>query len=258
MSTEAPNETVDSPAGEPEADGGEVADARRNERSAISFPYSALEDAEAVARAVHAWGGREVGQDRIAANLNTTVKSSGFRTDVAAARIFGVIDGRGTVSLTPLGHELVDDQTAARARVEAFKNVPLFNALFKEHQGKVLPGSRGIEAEMLRLGVSPKQVSRARQIFQRSAQHAGFFNHSPERLVEPLTTGASAPGGKKGSSGNGESSTVTTSGGQLPPEVVILIERLLLEGENWPDEAQRLALQSARMALKAHAAIPKP
>ena len=64
-------------------------ESRRNERSAIGFPYSSLEDAEAVARAVHDWGGNEVSLDRIATTLNTTVKSSGFRTAIASARTFG-------------------------------------------------------------------------------------------------------------------------------------------------------------------------
>src|SRR5436190_1114516 len=84
---------------------------RRNERSGIPFPYSPLEAAEAVASAVHSWGGRDISLDRLAATLNTTVKSSGFRTDVASAKTFGFIDGRGSLSLTPLGDRLVDQQT---------------------------------------------------------------------------------------------------------------------------------------------------
>lgn len=47
------------------------------------------------------------------------------------------------------------------------------------------------------------------------------------------------------------------SSGTLPPEVVMLLERLLLEGESRPDDTQRAFLDSARMLLKAHAAIPK-
>lgn len=207
---------------------------RRNERSAISFPYSSLEDAEAVARAVFDWGGNDVAPDRIAATLQSTVKSSGFRTDVAAARIFGFVDGRGTLSLTPLGHRLVDEQTAPQARVDAFKQVPLFNALFQEHQGKVLPGPKGIEAEMLRLGVSQKQVGRARQLFQRSAQHAGFFNHSPERLVEPLTTGLGR-GENTGAADKREKIT-HVSQSNLSPEVADLLATLLTNGADWPPE----------------------
>jgi hypothetical protein len=217
-------------------------DARRNERSEIGFPYSSLEDAEAVARAIFEWGGREVSQDRIAATLDTTVKSSGFRTDVAAARLFGFIDGRGTLSLTPLGHRLVDDKTAAQARVEAFKQVPLFNALFQEHQGKVLPGPKGIEAEMLRLGVSPKQVARARQIFQRSARHAGFFNHSPERLVEPLT----APTPDEKSSDRSGSLSAMTDAGVSPQAMALLVMLLSDDAADWSDRQIAELARAAR------------
>jgi hypothetical protein len=215
---------------------------RRNERSEISFPYSSLEDAEAVAHAVFEWGGNDVSPDRIAATLDTTVKSSGFRTDVAAARTFGFIDGRGTLSLTPLGHRLVDDKTTAQARVEAFKQVPLFNAIFQQHQGKVLPGTKGIESEMLRLGVSSKQVTRARQLFQRSAQHAGFFDHSSERLVEPLTTEA-AP--EPSSDRVGTLSVVDQAG--VAPQAMSLLTMLLAEDAgSWSDEKIAELVRAAR------------
>lgn len=214
---------------------------RRNERSAISFPYSSLDDAEAVARAVFEWGGNDVAPDRLAATLNTTVKSSGFRTDVAAARIFNFVDGRGALSLTALGNRLVDAQTTEQARVEAFKQVPLFNALFQEHQGKVLPGPKGIEAEMLRLGVPQKQVARARQLFQRSAQHAGFFNHSPERLVEPLT----APRDDKPADEGGKVGYVND--GDLSPQAVALVAMLFSkDAADWPDAKIAELVRAAR------------
>src|SRR2546421_310691 len=85
---------------EPDASDDDQEEQRRNERSTISFPYGSLEDAEEVAKAVHEWGGHDVSQDQLAAALTTTVKSSGFRTKLATARVFGVIDGRGEVSLT--------------------------------------------------------------------------------------------------------------------------------------------------------------
>jgi len=213
----------------------------RNERSEISFPYSSMEDAEKVARAVHEWGGNDVTPDRLASSLKTTVKSSGFRTDVAAARIFNFVDGRGVLSLTPLGNRLVDAQTTEQARVEAFKNVPLFNKLFEDHQGKVLPGPKGIEAEILRLGVPPKQVSRARQLFQRSAQHAGFFNHSPERLVEPLTTTLEDPlAGDRGNLG-------LVDHGDLSPQAVALLAMLFSDdAAAWPDSKIADLVRAAR------------
>jgi hypothetical protein len=37
----------------------------------------------------------------------------------------------------------------------------------------------------------------------------------------------------------------------------VLIERLLLDGEGWPVEAQKAYLDSARMLLKTRASLPK-
>jgi hypothetical protein len=223
------------------ADGNSADGERRNERSAISFPYSSLEDAEAVARAVHHWGGNEVSQARLATTLNTTVKSSGFRTDAAAAKIFGFVDGRGTLSLTPLGYRLVDEATAAQARVDAFKQVPLFRAVLEEHEGKVLPGHSGLEAEMLRLGVSQKQQARARQLFLRSAQHAGFFDASPERLVEPLITPREEP--PAGDAGN----LGVVNYGDLSPQAVALVAALFSkEAADWPDSKIAELVRAAR------------
>lgn len=240
--TEVETELTDS-AEDTEADSSSPArgGARRNERSAISFPYSPLEDAEAVARAVHHWGGNEVSQARLATTLDTTVKSSGFRTDVAAAKIFGFVDGRGTLSLTTLGHRLVDDATAAQARVEAFKQVPLFRAVLEEHEGKVLPGTSGLESEMLRLGVGPKQTARARQLFLRSAQHAGFFDASPERLVEPLTTPPEEP------SAGGDGNVPLVPAGNLSPQAMSLLAMLFADDvADWPDAKIADLVRAAR------------
>lgn len=220
-----------------------------NQRSEIAFPYSALEDAERVALALFDWGGNEVALDQTAATLKTTVKSSGFRTDVAAARTFGLTEGRGVLTLTPLGRALVDSKRAPAARVQAFLSVPLFNAIYEAHQGQVLPGTKGIEAEMLRLGVGPKQTVRARQIFQRSAQHAGFFNQGPDRLVAPRTDGPSDERGKNGDDVSERSGTNDGTAG-LSDEVSVLMQLLLSDGEKWPQDMVMSYLAAARKLYK--------
>jgi hypothetical protein len=238
---ELPNDAPEADSAVPDSEGLTPEGGRRNERSGISFPYSSLEDAEAVARAVHHWGGNEVSQARLATTLDTTVKSSGFRTDVAAAKIFGFVDGRGTLSLTPLGHRLVDETTAAQARVEAFKQVPLFRAVLEEHEGKVLPGTSGLEAEMLRLGVSTKQAARARQLFLRSAQHAGFFEASAERLVEPLTTPREDP------PAGGSGSVSLVNSGELSPQAMSLLAMLFTDDVGgWSDAKIAELVRAAR------------
>jgi hypothetical protein len=45
---------------------------------------------------------------------------------------------------------------------------------------------------MVSLGVAPKQKERARQVFKRSAQQAGFFQFGTDRLVVPPIRGSAA------------------------------------------------------------------
>ncbi len=226
-----------------------------NGRSTTPFPYSSLEDAEKVAAAVFEWGGRDIGQDRLASTLNTTVKSSGFRTDIASARTFGLIEGRGALSLTPLGRSIVDPQQVSAARVQAFKSVPLYREIFETHKGQVLPGPKGLESEMLRLGVAPKQTARARQLFQRSAQHAGFFDHSPERLVEPRTD-TSTQGVTNDPRSDPKEREMSDTPHGLNEDVVVLITLLLSEGEGWPDDMVINYVSAARKLYKKIPLVP--
>lgn len=87
--------------------------------------------------------------------------------------------------MTSLGERLSDPAQRSVARVEAFLQVPLYRAVFDKYNGLRLPGDSGLEAEMQRLGVAPKQAARARQAMARSAEVAGFYGNGRDRLVEP-------------------------------------------------------------------------
>jgi hypothetical protein len=105
---------------------------------------------------------------------------------VITARVFGLLNyERGTVTLTELGLRSVDTKFARTARVESFLAVPLFKAVFEKLKGAVLPPMAAIERTMEQLGVAPKQKTKARQVFMRSAKQAGFFQLDPERLTVP-------------------------------------------------------------------------
>lgn len=157
----------------------------RRERSTIKFPYGDLDDATAIARTIHDQHGRSCALDQLAAGMGQSI-SGAFRGKVATASTFGVIEtARKEVTLTDLGVRIVDPQTTAAARVEAFLGVPLYRAVFDEFRGSRLPAKAGLEAEMVRLGVSAKQAGNARQALQRSADQAGFFHAGRDRLVQP-------------------------------------------------------------------------
>lgn len=214
-------------------------------RSTISFPYTGLKDAERVARALHeSWGG-SASPDQLAASLDASPRSGAFRTKVATARTFHAIAiSRGNIALTDLGRKLVDPQTRATARVEAFLIVPLFAALASEYRGSTLPPDEGLEQKIRDLGVSAKQTARARQAFQRSAEIAGFFKMGKDRLVQPANLPSSnepqvspsepeAPGGSSASA-------------ELPEPLSALWLTLLREGRSWSPEKIQEFVEAAR------------
>lgn len=158
------------------------------EISSIAFPYDDLETAISVARTLYEnAGGGEAALAQLAGWMKQTVSSGAFRLKISAARTFGLIENmtRGNVRLTNLGAEILDPSRARSARVESFLTVPLYGALYEKYKGHLLPPAVGLEREIANLGVSSKQKDKARQVFERSADQAGFFQHGKDRLVLP-------------------------------------------------------------------------
>jgi hypothetical protein len=227
-------------------DNGTGENGRQNLRSTIAFPYGALQDAEQVVEALRQRGDTAP-VDALAAEMNQTTTSGSFRTKVATARIFGVIEVRsGHARLTPLGHRLVDSDQAAQARVDAFLHVPLFQRVYDEYRGRNLPPSQGLEAAIARFGVSAKQVNRARQALQRSAEHAGFFKHGRDRLVAP------APSGGPDENDGVDESNRTATPSSLPAWAEQMWLTLLSEeAASWTPEQTKAYVDGARTAFKA-------
>ena len=69
--------------------------------------------------------------------------------------------------------------------VDSFLTVPLYKALYEQFKGATLPPTSGLVGAMVTLGVGPKVKEKARQVFQRSAKQAGFFEFGNSRLVAP-------------------------------------------------------------------------
>jgi hypothetical protein len=156
------------------------------ESSKIEFPYSDLESAIEVAKAIQHVGGSGCTWDQLAAKMNQAANGGGFRTRIASAKTFGLLTyGGGSVMLTKLGGQICDPEQEAPAKAEAFLCVPLYRAIHEQFKGLTLPPAPGLEAAMVTLGVAPKQKERARQVFTKSATLAGFFAYGPNRLVAP-------------------------------------------------------------------------
>jgi hypothetical protein len=176
------------------AEGDETDGTSRYERSRIRFPYTDLTSAERLANAIYHEYGSNCSMDQLAAAVKSTTTSSSFKVRVASAGTFGVLKVRKQrVELTELGKRLVDPHTRPQARVEAFLRVPLYKAIFDDHRGGMLPLDSGLESEIIDHGVTSSQKERARQVFQRSAEHAGFFDQGRDRLVMPATVETEGP-----------------------------------------------------------------
>jgi hypothetical protein len=117
------------------------------------------------------------------------------------------------------------------AKAQAFLKVPLYKAIFERYKGGVLPPTAALEREIVALGVSEKQKERARQVFERSADQAGFFEHGKSRLV---MAGLGASGHRKPSEhkpgGSGSGSSGSGGGDAL---IQALIDKLPGSGP-WP------------------------
>ncbi len=221
------NETIDD-----EIEDGDDSQGGAKQRSTIGFPYMNLDDAVEVANAIHNnVGTGECDDDQLAPWLKLSPKSSGYRTRIYTARMFGLIEpsSLGGHKLSQLGRSIVDRNQARAAKADAFLRVPLYRAVFDNYRGGVLPPPAAFERDIVGLGVAEKQKGRARQVFEKAAEQAGYFEQGKDRLVRPGNGGGKgAPidppppppggGGSKGSGGGG---------GEEPPDRHALIEALV-------------------------------
>jgi hypothetical protein len=231
-------------------DSGDAGDATRVEseaaqvrqRSTIGFPYNDLDDATVFANAIHDHVGHgDCDDNQLAAWVSLSPKSSGFRSQISAARMFGVIesDSGARHSLTPLGRQIVDPGQSREARVTAFLNVPLYKAAYDKYKGNILPPTAALELDFVRMGVAAKQKDRARAVFKKSAEQAGFFEHGKNRLVEPgiaRTPPPPAPNVKidhDGGSGGGGGGGGDCQSLELDPLLMELLRKVPTKDAGW-------------------------
>jgi len=232
-------------------------------QSGKSFPVNPLADIRAMARLVGQRGSR-TRFDELATALGQQRNSGAFRGKTAAAHMFGVTEtvGRELV-LTELGRRMIAADTEADALAEAFMNVDLYEKLYHryEHDGGKLPTIRGIDDDVVLLGVLPQRAVKARQVFLRSAETAGFFRLGRDRLIRPspaspgmtagtilsgrgtLTVGAGAPERKEPA----EVSHVEAV--QMPALMQGLVAKLPAEGERYTQQQRKLWLDAAKNIL---------
>jgi hypothetical protein len=168
--------------------------AARRERSKIIFPYGDLNDALEVVRPIDARGGNDADESQLSAWMSETTDSGVFRRKLGVARIFGLIRlEKDRVFLTDTGQSIVNPDSEIHAKAQAFLAVPLYRKLYETYKGRPLPNDVNLEQVMESFGVAPKQKSRARRDFQRSAEQAGIFTEKKDRLVLPPGVSLDSP-----------------------------------------------------------------
>jgi len=205
-------------------------------RSSIAFPYVDFSKAADVAEAIHTHVGTgSCSPEQLAAWIEQSPKSSSFRYQVSVARMFGLLETGEPLKLSELGRMLADPKRVQEARAKAFLKVPLFNALYEKFKVDVLPPTVPLQLEMVALGVADKQKALARQVFERSAEQTGYFDHGRERLVMPGFAPAGddpgKPEDKKGSgNGGGGGDGVNL---RLDPLLMALLQKIPTKEEGW-------------------------
>jgi hypothetical protein len=206
-----------------------------------------LKDAELIAYELRHKLSDNANLDQLAKSLGAPPTSGAFRIKVATARTFGAIAvTHGDLSLTYLGRRLIDPETQAQARVEAFMTVPLFAALAEEYGDASLPSDPALERKIHDLGVSTKLVRRARQAFLRSAELAGFFRHGRDRLVPPETILGQGDERSTVDRETKEGRQARTGTSAVPIPLTDLWLTLLDEGASWSPEKTGEFLDAAR------------
>jgi hypothetical protein len=145
-------------------------------------------DASVVVARIVADAGGSLTSDVLAESLGYSGTNNGaFLTRLANARLFGLVTGRtGSVSLSERGRAiLVGGEPGAKARVDAFREVPLFRAVLDSRQGGALPGLSDL-SEILEneFGETSSKAATVAAKLIDSAGQAGLLHRQPDGKVQ--------------------------------------------------------------------------
>jgi hypothetical protein len=102
---------------------------------------------------------------------------------------------------------------------------------------------------MVELGVSSKQKDKARQVFERSADQAGFFAHGRDRLVQPgVKVRDNEP--PKDETPRRRNGGDDGDGGDIDPLIAAMIQKLPAAGASWPADERVTWLRMMAMAFQ--------
>jgi hypothetical protein len=218
----------------------------KRQRSSIAFPYMDLNEAIALAKAIHNHVGTGTcSAEQLAPWVKQSPASSGFRSRLAASRLFGLINSEraDALQLGEFGRVVVDNKREREGRAKAFLHVPLYAAVHDKFKGGVVPPDAALEKELVALGVASTLSGTARRVLERSAEQAGFYEAGRDRLVipgfVPQESTSNDGGGENGGGGIGGGFGGGTGGGQtvelnLDPLLIALLKKIPDAEKGWP------------------------
>jgi hypothetical protein len=211
-------------------------------------PQYDLDQSIEVARKITARGaGATVTNAEIASLLKYSGTANGsFLNRMAAARLFGLIEGTSkAISASDRARRIIHPeypQTEERARLEAFKAVPLFAGFLDAYKGRDLPDDANLLNTLVgRFGVKDADAKAVLSRVLASAAQAGLFRvGGPTRMIEPtlsLPTSDDAPASPAEAAAPAALPTTPDPGARRFPKILDGALDLMPAGPPW-DEAE--------------------
>ena len=220
-------------------------------RSTIQFPYADLGAAITLAKTLQDKAATSCEVTQLATWMGQSERGGSFRSRYGASKMFGLVrsPSKGSIQLTQLGHDILDPHRTAEARVSAFFNIELYEALYEQLKGRQMPQAPALRMVLSNLGVTEKQIDRARQTFVKSAEVAQFIDSQTSAFIKPSTIDSTPAENDQGTSPDTENDD---DGGSksIDPIIQGLIDRLPEPGTVWSTADQDLWLEILRTSFK--------
>jgi hypothetical protein len=228
------------------------------------FPRYDLDASIAVARVIHERGaGGVVSSDELAEFLEYSSTVNGaYLYRVAAARLFNLIIGEGrAIQISPLALDIIrpdHPESAARARLDAFYQVPLYRAFADANEGKELPPAEHLRNVLAKLGVPEKETAVALSRMLDSADQAGLFRIAGKRtkMIRP-TFADRVPESPAEQEPTERSSPPETAGLSRFPKIIEGVLDNLPNERQWDEDEFAEWLDFFERALRVHYRLPR-
>lgn len=122
-----------------------------------NYPLINLDDSLKVVEIVKEMKGKAAKED-ISQGIN--VKGGALLKRIASARRWGLIEGQGTMSITPLAMDILHpekDEDITQAKLKAYFSVPIFKAIYETY-GWNLPRKKLLTNILIRQGIQEKDA----------------------------------------------------------------------------------------------------